>query len=895
MAEIDSLEISISASASEAVDGLNKLKNTLRALDKAFGKTSNMDRLQTTIQGIASALKGVDTSSIQKIEALADSFEKMSKFKASGVAKAVSQISKAKFDPNFDNGLSSYTYEDHRDVQSGFLDDGKMHDAFGRVIDDLGEVQNLARETGAAFSDWDTSLASFGTKDWSIIEELRGAQEQAESTHTAVQNVFSGAQNANELASATAQNSNALSVLRDIVESVSIVTTQFRNATSWTAKELESELTAGANSGSSALNELADMAARAGQSFGESERGVQKFLKSIGRMVKYRMVRGIFSAVTSGISESISNLYQYSKAIDGTFARSMDSASTSMQTFRNSIAAAASPLIVSLIPALQTVLSVVVSVINAINQLFSLLSGAAGWTKATDAAKEYAAAASGAGSAAKGLLADFDELNVIQSKSGGGGGAGGGAGFGEMFEESEFTGIFAWMQDHLKLIQNLAWGIGAAFAGWKIASVFTKDLKQIAGFAATIGGAVLNLKSNFDALNEGVTLDSLVGTVLGAVISIAGLGAMFGNVGVEIGLAVYGAEMAVTGLYDQLTNGISWENLTEQVIGFAAIIAVLGMLYGIAGIGVGLLVGGIVEFGMGLKEFIETGELSNEVFAQMAIGIAAIGIGIALLIGGWIPILIAGIAILALWIAQKWDDIKESLGTIADWIKENVIDPLSEKWTEFTTWVSENIITPVSTGFSELGTAIDGFLSDPVGTIKEAWETVAEWFSTNVTTPIGNFFKEAINTIISVINGLIDKLNTLHIDLPSKTFDLGPLGSYTFGGGSIGFSDIPKIPLLASGGFAPTGQMFIAREAGPELVGTLGGHTAVANNDQIVSGISAGVSAANAEQNALLREQNNLLRQLLNKEGKIVFPTSAEAGRSISRSISMYNMARGKA
>ena len=43
---------------------------------------------------------------------------------------------------------------------------------------------------------------------------------------------------------------------------------------------------------------------------------------------------------------------------------------------------------------------------------------------------------------------------------------------------------------------------------------------------------------------------------------------------------------------------------------------------------------------------------------------------------------------------------------------------------------------------------------------------------------------------------------------------------------------------------APVGQMFIAREAGPELVGTIGGHTAVMNNDQIVASVSDGVYRA---------------------------------------------------
>lgn len=45
----------------------------------------------------------------------------------------------------------------------------------------------------------------------------------------------------------------------------------------------------------------------------------------------------------------------------------------------------------------------------------------------------------------------------------------------------------------------------------------------------------------------------------------------------------------------------------------------------------------------------------------------------------------------------------------------------------------------------------------------------------------------------------------------------------------------------AMGGFPEHGELFIAREAGPELVGTMGGRTAVANNDQIIAGIEAGV------------------------------------------------------
>lgn len=49
---------------------------------------------------------------------------------------------------------------------------------------------------------------------------------------------------------------------------------------------------------------------------------------------------------------------------------------------------------------------------------------------------------------------------------------------------------------------------------------------------------------------------------------------------------------------------------------------------------------------------------------------------------------------------------------------------------------------------------------------------------------------------------------------------------------------------FAAGGSPMSGEMFIAREAGPELVGTIGGNTAVMNNDQIVASVANGVAQA---------------------------------------------------
>jgi len=66
--------------------------------------------------------------------------------------------------------------------------------------------------------------------------------------------------------------------------------------------------------------------------------------------------------------------------------------------------------------------------------------------------------------------------------------------------------------------------------------------------------------------------------------------------------------------------------------------------------------------------------------------------------------------------------------------------------------------------------------------------------------------------------------------------------------------------VFAEGGFPDRGSLFVAGEAGPELIGTFpGNRTAVANNVQILQGISAGVYEANRETNLLLGDQNQIL------------------------------------
>ena len=112
-------------------------------------------------------------------------------------------------------------------------------------------------------------------------------------------------------------------------------------------------------------------------------------------------------------------------------------------------------------------------------------------------------------------------------------------------------------------------------------------------------------------------------------------------------------------------------------------------------------------------------------------------------------------------------------------------------------------------------------------------------------------------------------------------WDLSPIGALVNLGKKIfGFAD---------GGFPDAGQLFIAREAGAEMVGSLGGHTAVANNDQIVEGIREGVEAAMERQNQLLRRQNELLQALLEKEGSTEVNVS-----SFYQAVNRTNQRNGK-
>lgn len=89
----------------------------------------------------------------------------------------------------------------------------------------------------------------------------------------------------------------------------------------------------------------------------------------------------------------------------------------------------------------------------------------------------------------------------------------------------------------------------------------------------------------------------------------------------------------------------------------------------------------------------------------------------------------------------------------------------------------------------------------------------------------------------------------------------------------------------AQGGFPDEGQLFVARESGPELVGTMNHRSVVANNDQIVSGIAGGVTMANREVVAAINNLNNTVEN--------IDPSITIGDETIGHSYDRYNNNRG--
>lgn len=171
-----------------------------------------------------------------------------------------------------------------------------------------------------------------------------------------------------------------------------------------------------------------------------------------------------------------------------------------------------------------------------------------------------------------------------------------------------------------------------------------------------------------------------------------------------------------------------------------------------------------------------------------------------------------------------YDTASTNLGDLARYIDENTGE-IKGYWEVFWDDVKlgwENFWSGISQGWQDFKTEFGN------GWNKFWGESLPKWLESGI--------NSIISGVESGLNWVIDALNSLSFTIP----DWVPFG---LGGKTFGL-DIPsitlgRVDLFASGGFPDYGEMFIAREDGPELVGRIGNRTAVANNDQIVEGIAS--------------------------------------------------------
>lgn len=191
----------------------------------------------------------------------------------------------------------------------------------------------------------------------------------------------------------------------------------------------------------------------------------------------------------------------------------------------------------------------------------------------------------------------------------------------------------------------------------------------------------------------------------------------------------------------------------------------------------------------------------------------------------------------------------------------------------------ENNINNIKQIFSGLINFITGVFTKDWG---KAWDGVKGVFK-GVFDSLYGVVKVPLNAVIRGINKFIGGINKIKINVPDGIAKLAGMASGT----SFGFNIAP-IPELANGGMVGKGQMFIANEAGPELVGSFGGKSGVMNNNQIVDAVSEGVFRAVSS--ALASQSKS------NQSGDVILKIGeAEFGRIAAKSINNASRQAGVA
>jgi hypothetical protein len=232
-------------------------------------------------------------------------------------------------------------------------------------------------------------------------------------------------------------------------------------------------------------------------------------------------------------------------------------------------------------------------------------------------------------------------------------------------------------------------------------------------------------------------------------------------------IAVGGLIIAWQGLKDAWENGVDWGNMAAMIAGVTAaaigLSMVFGPIFGPIAAGIALVVGGLAMLVAGFRDVINNGANLQNTLLVIA-GIIATGLGISLLVGSFIPLLVAGIlAVIAAIVA--WQGNLGDLATAFKNVFKGILD----------------FFVGVFTG--DMERAVKGLKNTFFGAINS----------------IIVIFESLVNAIITGINKLINGANNLGSKFGiSKSIP------------TISKVSLKRIPYLASGAVIPPNREFLA-------------------------------------------------------------------------------------
>lgn len=417
---------------------------------------------------------------------------------------------------------------------------------------------------------------------------------------------------------------------------------------------------------------------------------------------------------------------------------------------------------------------------------------------------------------------------------------------------------------------SLAVGAMLAFTG--VATGLGIALMAV-GAVTLVSAAALNWNSIPDALASPLSRVGLL--VSGATLALGAILAFSGCMPLGIALMAIGATSLVSvmalnwnGLSDEIQNVIAIIT-TVVSVAFLAIGAALAFSGANIPLGLALLAAGAVTMGTAIMP--NWNDLSDNVQQKISmittvVGGALLAVGAILALSGvalplGLGLMAAGALSLGAVATLNWDFVVNSIKKVVSVITGILSGAL----------IVLGVLLCLSGAGVGLGLAV---LAAGLSLSYAAW--------TLDDNPITRFVRQMANSIIGLVNGVIDAINDMfHIQFNG----LSVMGITLIPAFDIRLVDIPHIPFFEDGGFPNEGQLFIAREAGAEMVGAMGRRTAVANNDQIVEGISAGVSVAN---DGVITAIYALLNVVEEKDFSVNI-----GDNQIGESYDRYNRARG--